>query len=83
MSEIYETFIPIVRSRVPPKPIMITAMIDIAAEKVGTWVESLKPDFTEMDSIQMMQFKLIKKGVEIKYQIIRNKRKEEFRWNKA
>jgi len=76
MSEIYETTIPIIRSHVPPKPIMITTMIDKAAEKVRTWAESLEPEFTEMDSIQMMRFKPVEEGVEIKYQIIRNKRKE-------
>ena len=76
MSEIYETTIPIIRSQVPPRPVMITAMIDTAAEKVRTWAESLEPEFTEMDSIQMMRFKPVEEGVEIKYQIIRNKRKE-------
>ena len=76
MSETYETTIPIIRSKIPPKPILITDMIDIAAEKVQAWVESLEPKFTEVDSIQMAQFKPVEKGVEIKYQIIRNKRKE-------
>lgn len=74
MSETYKITVPIIRSPTPPNSIIITKMINITAEKVREWTETLKPRFRVFDTIQMAQFKITEKEVKLQYKINRNKK---------
>jgi len=72
MKEVYEVTIPFIRSHVPPKPILTVEMIDMSAKKVRGWLETLTPTFTEADTLQMTQFKIVEDGINLKYRVIRH-----------
>ena len=76
MSETYELTMPFVRSPTPPRTILVQETIDKAACKVKVWLETLEPKFTEEDGMEMTKFKMVEEGLELKYEITRNKYKK-------
>jgi len=76
MSEIYKATIPIIRMHLPGRPINTAKMVDVASEKVRTWLLTLTKEYTTSDTIQLTKFKLVEDDVELEYKITRNTREE-------
>ena len=76
MNETYAITIPFIRSQTPPRSILVDKTIESAAKKVREWMEKLEPEFTELDTMQMIKFKPIKDSIELEYIILRDDKKK-------
>jgi len=75
--ETFETVVPYIWSRHPPKQIDVVEMLKVATKQLNKWIKNMKPVFTQKDGLHLTQIKKQKDGLYLQYEIIRNKYKEE------
>jgi len=75
--ETFDTTIPYIWSRMPPKQMDVAKMLRTVAKQLNKWTETVDPKFGYYDALHLIKAEKQEDCLYLEYEIIRNKYKEE------